>query len=96
MTDIKFRSDFLRVLQERGFIHQITDAGALDAKAAEGPITAYIGFDATAPSLHAGSLVQIMMLHWLQPDRAPADRANGRRDDQGRRPLGQGRERASF
>ncbi len=66
MTDFKFRSDFLRVLQERGFIHQVTDAGALDAKAASGRIVAYIGFDATAPSLHAGSLVQIMMLHWLQ------------------------------
>ena len=66
MTDLKFRSDFLRVLQERGFIHQVTDAGALDAKAAAGRIVAYIGFDATAPSLHAGSLVQIMMLHWLQ------------------------------
>ena len=66
MTDLKFRSDFLRVLQERGFIHQVTDAGALDAKAASGRIVAYIGFDATAPSLHAGSLVQIMMLHWLQ------------------------------
>ncbi|HWE46442.1 MAG TPA: tyrosine--tRNA ligase [Caulobacteraceae bacterium] len=66
MTDPKFRSEFLRVLQERGFIHQITDAGGLDAKAATGAITAYIGFDATASSLHAGSLVQIMMLHWLQ------------------------------
>jgi tyrosyl-tRNA synthetase len=66
MPEPKFRSEFLRVLQERGFIHQITDAGALDAKAAAGAITAYIGFDATASSLHAGSLVQIMMLHWLQ------------------------------
>ena len=66
MTDLKFRSEFLRVLQERGFIHQVTDVGALDARAASGRIVAYIGFDATAPSLHAGSLVQIMMLHWLQ------------------------------
>jgi tyrosyl-tRNA synthetase len=66
MSDVQYRSDFLRVLHERGFIHQITDAAALDARAAAGPITAYIGFDATAPSLHAGSLVQIMMLHWLQ------------------------------
>ena len=66
MSDLKFRSEFGRVLQERGFIHQITDAGALDAKAADGRVVAYIGFDATAPSLHAGSLVQIMMLRWLQ------------------------------
>ena len=66
MSDLPFRSEFLRVLQERGFIHQITDPGGLDEAAAKGPITAYIGFDATASSLHAGSLVQIMMLHWLQ------------------------------
>jgi tyrosyl-tRNA synthetase len=61
-----FRSDFLRVLSERGFIHQISDPEGLDAICAAGRITAYIGFDCTAPSLHAGSLVQIMMLHWLQ------------------------------
>ena len=61
-----FRSDFLNVLSERGFIHQLTDANALDERAAKGKITAYTGFDATADSLHIGSLVQIMMLHWLQ------------------------------
>ena len=61
-----FRSDFLRVLSERDFIHQISDLEGLDAMCAKGRITAYIGFDCTAPSLHAGSLVQIMMLHWLQ------------------------------
>jgi len=61
-----FRSDLLNVLSERGFIHQLTDATALDKRAAEGTITAYTGFDATADSLHIGSLVQIMMLHWLQ------------------------------
>jgi tyrosyl-tRNA synthetase len=61
-----FRSDFLNVLSARGFIHQLTDATALDARAAKGKITAYTGFDATADSLHIGSLVQIMMLHWLQ------------------------------
>src|SRR5688500_16999334 len=60
------KSDFLRVLDERGFIHQASDFEGLDAAAREGPITAYIGFDCTAPSLHVGSLVQIMMLHWLQ------------------------------
>ena len=62
----KFKSDFLNVLSERGFIHQISDAEALDAAAKAGRIAAYIGFDATAASLHAGSLVQIMMLRWLQ------------------------------
>jgi len=60
------RSDFLRTLQGRGFIHQCTDLAALDARALEGRLTAYIGFDATADSLHVGSLVQIMMLRWLQ------------------------------
>jgi tyrosyl-tRNA synthetase len=66
MTEHSFKSEFLRTLQERGFIHQCTDAEALDTLAAAGPITAYIGFDATASSLHAGSLVQIMLLYWLQ------------------------------
>ncbi|ESQ75303.1 tyrosine--tRNA ligase [Asticcacaulis sp. AC402] len=66
MTEPSFKSEFLRTLQARGFIHQCTDAEALDSLAAKGMITAYIGFDATASSLHAGSLVQIMMLRWLQ------------------------------
>ncbi|CAL4867565.1 Tyrosine--tRNA ligase [Asticcacaulis sp. MM231] len=66
MTEHSFKSEFLRTLQERGFIHQCTDAEALDTLAAAGPITAYIGYDATASSLHAGHLVQIMMLYWLQ------------------------------
>ena len=61
-----FKSDFLRVLSERGFIHQISDPEGLDAACAKGPITAYIGYDATAPSLHVGHLMQIMMLHWMQ------------------------------
>ncbi len=60
------RSDFLHTLTSRGFIHQISDTAALDQAARDGVITAYIGFDCTAPSLHVGSLVQIMMLHWLQ------------------------------
>ena len=62
----QFKSEFLNVLSERGFVHQISDAEALDAAAAKGPISGYIGFDATASSLHAGSLVQIMMLRWMQ------------------------------
>jgi tyrosyl-tRNA synthetase len=61
----KYKSEFLQTLSDRGFIHQVTDP-VLDEAAAKGPITAYIGFDATADSLHAGSLVQIMMLRWLQ------------------------------
>jgi tyrosyl-tRNA synthetase len=62
----KFKSDFLRTLAERGFIHQISHEAELDAAAAKGGLTAYIGFDCTAPSLHVGSLVQIMLLRWLQ------------------------------
>jgi tyrosyl-tRNA synthetase len=61
-----FKSDFLRALSERGSIHQITDAAGLDARAQSGVISAYIGFDATADSLHIGSLVQIMLLRRLQ------------------------------
>ena len=61
-----FKSDFLNILSSRGFIHQCSDEDALDKKLSEGPITAYIGFDCTAPSLHVGSLLPIMMLYWLQ------------------------------
>ena len=60
------RSDFLHVMQERGYIHQCSDLPGLDEKARSGSLAGYIGFDCTAPSLHVGSLVQIMMLHWLQ------------------------------
>jgi tyrosyl-tRNA synthetase len=60
------RSDFLKTLTERGFIHQCTDLDALDERLSAGPVAAYIGFDATADSLHVGSLVQIMTLRWLQ------------------------------
>ncbi len=62
----KFKSDFLRTLDERGFIHQVSDETGLDALLTKETVTAYIGFDPTAPSLHAGSLIQIMMLHWFQ------------------------------
>jgi tyrosyl-tRNA synthetase len=61
-----FKSDFLRTLSERGFIHQISDEKGLDDLFAKEIVTAYIGFDPTAPSLHAGGLIQIMMLHWMQ------------------------------
>ncbi|MCC7305901.1 MAG: tyrosine--tRNA ligase [Alphaproteobacteria bacterium] len=62
----KYKSEFLNILNERGFIHQCSDFAGLDKKLSEGVQSAYIGFDATASSLHAGSLVQIMMLHWFQ------------------------------
>ena len=61
-----FKSDFLNVLQSRGFVHQISDPDSLDALAARRELVAYIGFDCTAPSLHVGSMVQIMCLYWLQ------------------------------
>ncbi len=61
-----FRSDFLHILDQRGFLYQGSDLGALDALMRKKQISAYIGFDATAPSLHVGHLTQIMMLYWLQ------------------------------
>ncbi len=61
-----YNSDLLKLLDERGYVHQLTDAAGLDALAAKEIVTGYIGFDATAPSLHVGSLVQIMLLRRLQ------------------------------
>ncbi len=61
-----YKSDFLNVLAERGFIHQVSEPEALDGLARTSTITAYIGFDCTAPSLHVGSLLPIMLLYWLQ------------------------------
>ncbi|MDH2342993.1 tyrosine--tRNA ligase [Bradyrhizobium sp. SSUT18] len=61
-----FKSDFLNTLQERGFIHQCSDFAGLDALAAKGEATAYVGYDCTAPSLHIGNYLTMMMLHWLQ------------------------------
>lgn len=60
------KSEFLQIIQSRGFFHQATDVEALDTLMANQPITGYIGFDMTANSLHVGNLVQIMMLRWLQ------------------------------
>jgi tyrosyl-tRNA synthetase len=65
-TDFQPKSDLVRVLMERGFLHQCTNLEGLDAKAAQERIAGYIGFDATADSLHVGSLLQIMMLRWMQ------------------------------
>jgi len=61
-----FKSDFLNVLQTRGFVHQMSDAAGLDALAAKGEATAYVGYDCTAPSLHIGNFLTMMMLYWLQ------------------------------
>ena len=66
MADFRPKSDFLAALIERGYLHQCSDLEGLDAKARAGELIAYIGFDCTAPSLHVGSLLPIMMLSWLQ------------------------------
>jgi len=60
------KSDFLKVLTERGYIHQTSDLDGIDAAALEGRLTTYVGYDCTGPSLHVGHLLSIMMLHWLQ------------------------------
>ena len=60
------KSDFLNIMTERGFVHQTSDLGGLDKLASAGQVVAYVGYDCTAPSLHVGSLISIMMLHWLQ------------------------------
>jgi len=67
-ADLEFqpKSDFLRVMRDRGYIHQVTDAEALDAAFRSGVVTTYVGYDCTADSLHIGSLISIMMLRWLQ------------------------------
>lgn len=62
----QFKSPFVRTLVERGFVHQATDLSGLDERASAGPISAYIGFDLTAPSLHVGSMIQMMVLRHLQ------------------------------
>ena len=62
----KPKSEFLTVMVERGFLQDCTDLEGLDTRLLKGPLRAYIGFDATATSLHIGSLIQIMMLRWLQ------------------------------
>ena len=62
----QFKSDFLKILTERGYIHQCSDLAAVDDLAAKRGLVAYVGYDCTAPSLHVGHLLSIMMLHWLQ------------------------------
>ena len=82
-----FKSDFMRIVHERGMVHQCSDATRLDEQLASGVRTAYIGFDCTANSLHVGSLLQIMMLRWWQKTGHRADHPDGRRHHQGRRPV---------
>ncbi len=60
------KSDFLNILTERGYVHQCSDLAGVDALAAKQELVGYVGYDCTAPSLHVGSLISIMMLHWLQ------------------------------
>ncbi|MCZ8374558.1 MAG: tyrosine--tRNA ligase [Beijerinckiaceae bacterium] len=66
MSDFTPRSEFLQTLMARGYVHQCSDFASLDALAAEGKVVAYVGYDCTAPSLHVGHLISIMMLSWLQ------------------------------
>jgi tyrosyl-tRNA synthetase len=61
-----YKSDFMQVMAERGFVHQLSDAAGLDQAAHEGRLVGYVGYDCTAPSLHIGNLLTIMMLRWLQ------------------------------
>jgi tyrosyl-tRNA synthetase len=61
-----YKSDFLRILSERGYIHQVSDVAGLDELASRQALVSYVGYDCTAPSLHVGHLISIMMLHWLQ------------------------------
>ncbi len=63
---VTYKSDFLNVLHDRGLIHQVSDAAALDAACCKGPVTAYVGYDATATSLHIGNLISVTMLYWFQ------------------------------
>ncbi|MGA0601089.1 tyrosine--tRNA ligase [Caulobacter sp. KR2-114] len=66
LSTFRPKSEFLKVLLERGYVHQCTDLEALDAAAASGVVTAYVGYDCTADSLHIGHLISIMMLRWFQ------------------------------
>src|ERR1700743_1609996 len=84
-----YKSDFLNVLAARGFIHQVSEPDALDALAHSSTITAYIGFDCTAPSLHVGSLLPIMLLYWLEQTRHRAITLMGGRTTQGGDPSGE-------
>lgn len=66
LVERRVRSDFLNVLQERGFLQQCTDLAALDDALLAGTVTGYVGYDMTARSLHIGNLITLMMLRWFQ------------------------------
>ena len=66
MTRPKLKSDFLNIVYDRGFFHQCTDLETLDEKLSKGPVTGYIGFDATADSVQVGNLSQVMLLRHFQ------------------------------
>ena len=86
------QSTLLRLLDGRGYIHQANDLAGLRCRRSEvSMVPGYVGFDATAPSLHVGNLVSIMLLRRLATGRAQADRGDGRRHDAGRRSVGQDR-----
>ena len=93
LAPASLRSELLRTLVERGYVHQCTDLEALDAAAVSRRITGYIGFDATADSLHVGSLVQIMLLRHMQRTGHRPIVPHGGRHHQGRRPVRPGQER---
>ena len=86
------KSDFMHVMMTRGYLADCTDYQGLDEALMSGVVTAYIGYDATAQSLHVGHLLNIMMLRWLQKTRTPAsgaraDRCEYRRDEAGFRQV---------
>jgi len=81
------KSEFMAVMMQRGFLADCTDYQGLDDALSRGVTPAYIGFDATAKSLHVGSLIQIMMLRWLQKTGHKPHHPHGRGHDQGGRSL---------
>ena len=85
--DERLQVGFLRTLDERGFIHQISDPEGLDAACMKGPITAYVGYDATATSIHIGNLITVTMLYWLQETGHRPISLIGRRHIDGGRPF---------
>ena len=89
MTTLK--SDFLKIMTERGFMHQCSDLEGLDKLAADNRVVAYVGYDCTAPSLHVGSLIIDHDAELASEVRRQTHRIDGWRNDPGGRPFGQGR-----
>ena len=90
------KSDFLHIMKSRGFMQDCTDLEGLDECLLKNPISAYIGFDATADSLHVGSLIQIMMLRWLQKTGHKPIALMGGRNHQNWGPIGQRRKPSTY